>query len=247
MTILTYHRIVPIDKNTEKMNLCVSPSSFYKQISFLLDKKFKIVFLDEYREILLTGGGIKKVAAITFDDGTVDLYNNALPVIEKLKIPVTFFISTNPIQNLPLKTKILREPKNYLNKEQIQEIHNRGICVASHGKSHAHLAKCSIDDAKDEIQASKKILEDIIGAEVKWFCYPYGNFNKDTIKIVQEAGYIGACSVIRDNQNSKEDLFYLKRVMVMQDTSLFKFRYFFSSLYHLIHSTKNKKRWKELR
>ncbi len=247
MTILTYHRIINPESKFAKSNLCVSPENFERQILFLLNNDFKILSLNNYADKLKKSESLKKCVSITFDDGTTDLYDNAVPIIEKFKIPVVFFVSTNPFYNKPLKTKFEPEPNNYMTSAQIKDASNRGIIIASHGKSHSHLAKIPAGDAEKEIFDSKKILEEIISTKVEWFCYPYGSVNKNIISIVKNAGYKGACSVIRDNRNSLKYLFFLKRVMIMNDTSIKHFKYLFSNIYHIIHRIKNYNRWKDLK
>jgi len=243
MTILTYHRIIKADKDLPHKNLCVSPESFSSHIELLLKLRYNIISLDKYHEFLINDLSLKNNVVLTFDDGTVDLYKNAFPIIKKFQIPATFFVSTNPLQNLPLKSKVHPESDKYLNKSQILELHKGGIQIGSHSRSHRRLSRMPIDTARDEISVSKKILEDILGCEVKWFCYPYGDWNPLLVEIVKNEGYSGACSVIRDNQNTKDYIYFLKRVMVMEDTNYLRFRYFFTPFYHYLHKWKNKKRW----
>lgn len=44
-------------------------------------------------------------------------------------------------------------------------------------------------DAFYEIRDNKEWLEDITGKDIDWFCYPRGRYNKETIELVEEAGF----------------------------------------------------------
>lgn len=216
---------------------------FEEQISFLTSSGFRIVSLDEYREMLLKKEPIKKRVVLTFDDGTRDFFEYAAPIIEKNRVKSVVFVSSNPLQNLSLGANYLPDPENYMTPNMLIDLRKSGIEIGSHGKSHIKIGKCAPEIAKSEIEDSKKIIEDKIGEKINWFCYPYGSFDLEKAEMARAAGYSGACSVIRDNRNSAKYLFYLKRIMVMRTTSTRKFQYYFSELYHIIHSIKNKKRW----
>lgn len=233
-TILTYHHIA--EPLGEKEGLYVSPSEFAEQMDFLRRKGFSVVSLDDIREHLLGRKSLTQPAvAITFDDGFSDVYENAFPVLKQNGFTSTVFLIVNRVkENKP----------GYLNLNQIKEMMRDGICFGSHTLTHPHLARLPDGEQTREIEDSKKELQEMLGISVDWFSYPYGNFNRTTIKKVEQAGYKGAVSAIRDNRVKQRELFYLPRVMVMPGISIKKFNYYFSYLYHLVHWWKNRRRWR---
>ncbi len=84
--VLCYHRINILEQDINK--LAVTPINFEQHILWL-KKNFEIVrFEEEWK-------GIERDAvAITFDDGYMDFYQNALPILEQYHIPATVFIAT---------------------------------------------------------------------------------------------------------------------------------------------------------
>jgi len=65
-------------------------------------------------------------------------------------------------------------------------------------------------------------LEEIIGREVTSFCYPFGMkgyYNKKTIRLVKEAGYKCADSLIAGLNTKNTDRFNLRRMGVAPDIS----------------------------
>jgi peptidoglycan/xylan/chitin deacetylase (PgdA/CDA1 family) len=92
--VLMYHRV---DRNAiDPWNLTVSPENFEGHLQFL--KKTGLVkSLDGMKKDFLTGNKLKPAVVITFDDGYVDNYLNAKPLLEKYNLPATFFISNKHI------------------------------------------------------------------------------------------------------------------------------------------------------
>lgn len=84
--VLYYHRIN--SPETDINLLSVSQSQFAQQMKFLKKNYIMLRFEDDWS--LLDGPG----AVITFDDGYLDNYENALPILEELEIPATIFVST---------------------------------------------------------------------------------------------------------------------------------------------------------
>ncbi|WP_019878764.1 polysaccharide deacetylase family protein [Succinispira mobilis] len=89
--VLLYHRVNNL--NSDIHQLAVTPEKFYLQMKFLKDN-YTIVNFEDVGKIRN-----KRCVAITFDDGYMDNYLNALPILEELKIPATIFISTDMIAN----------------------------------------------------------------------------------------------------------------------------------------------------
>ncbi|MFH0794036.1 MAG: polysaccharide deacetylase family protein, partial [bacterium] len=116
--------------------------------------------------------------------------------------------------------------------------------IGSHTVTHRLLARLPSEEARNELSKSRAALEDIIGAPIRWLCYPRGNLSHAVAKMAAEEGYVGACSAIRGNRPRARQLYWLPRVMVMRDMSPARLRYALSWGYELIHRWKNRRRWK---
>ena len=243
-TILTYHHIGDVPADYPERNLCVSPAHFDAQMGFLHRKGWSVVSLDMVRRELL--GEIRLPAhavAITFDDGTRSVLMHAIPILKRYGFSATVFVVTNQVQAQSGGTAP-HDQFAPLTRDELMMLSREGLTIGSHSQTHRRLTELSADECEQEVAGSKRSLECILGEPVHWFSYPYGSFNFQIIESVRRAGYHGAASVIRDNRNSAKHLFCLQRVMVMQDTTLTRFRYYFSQLYHYIHKCKNQRRWK---
>ncbi|MBI4232785.1 polysaccharide deacetylase family protein [Candidatus Peregrinibacteria bacterium] len=89
--ILLYHRV--IDLKTDPYLLAVSPKRFSEQISYLKNH-YHIISLDQLITSLQQGIFPQNSLVITFDDGYLDNYTYAKPILEQLQVPATIFVST---------------------------------------------------------------------------------------------------------------------------------------------------------
>jgi len=93
--VLAYHRVTA----DAELQDCAYPamhvacSTFESQLRSV-SKLYRIIPLQELKEILLQGKPLREpVAIVTFDDGYADNFKNAFPVLQKLNVPATFFLS----------------------------------------------------------------------------------------------------------------------------------------------------------
>ena len=78
---------------------------------------------------------------------------------------------------------------------QIKEWLAAGHQIGSHTLTHPCLTRLPPAQAREEITASRKKLEDLFGVAIRHFCYPYGDRDERTCDLVMEAGYRTACTV----------------------------------------------------
>ncbi len=92
--ILMYHRVLPPEAGPILDDgICVTPELFEENLVFL-KRHFEIVSL---KDILGVGRRIKRPCVITFDDGWLDTYRVAFPILRRLQIPATVFLPTGMI------------------------------------------------------------------------------------------------------------------------------------------------------
>lgn len=92
--ILMYHRVA--EATCDPWKLAVTPERFAEQIE-TLQRRRTVVPLDWLVDKLAIGQTPQKTVAITFDDGYVDVFRNARPVLERLGAPATAYLTTGVI------------------------------------------------------------------------------------------------------------------------------------------------------
>ena len=96
--VLAYHRVVDdfdAASKTEMPSLLISTAMFERHID-LIGRRFRFVGLDEVGEAARNGTSFDEpVAAVTFDDGYQDVFDNALPILKRKGIPAAAFVVTD--------------------------------------------------------------------------------------------------------------------------------------------------------
>ena len=75
------------------------------------------------------------------------------------------------------------------NPEMLLKLKSEGHEIGNHGHRHLDYAKLSYEENLEQIKTSKKIIEDIIKDETKFFQAPAGSFGEGTMKAANELGY----------------------------------------------------------
>lgn len=152
---------------------------------------------------------------LTFDDGTLDFAQNALPVLEETGHCATLFIVTGQIGGTrdwkawkAASSGELLDPVPLMDGDQLRELHRQGFVLGSHTVTHAPLPALSKEDARRELAESKVALEELTDEPVEWFAYPYVAQSSKTRLLVKEAGYRGACG----GYNGAHSRYYMNRI-----------------------------------
>jgi peptidoglycan/xylan/chitin deacetylase (PgdA/CDA1 family) len=217
---LTYHRLGQAAQGALDPFLCTRTDDFDVQLKALADAGYRTVSLDE----LVSG---KECAgpriAITFDDGFVSALREGLPVLARHNARAIQFIVAGLVgkQNeWDIEKRDVAEP--LMSEAQIKEWLAAGHQIGSHSVKHRNLKKLSLAEAREEIFASKKLLEDQFGVAVKHFCYPFGGWNPAVRDLVIEAGYTTASTVVFGVNPPDCDRFTLRRIMPYSSSNLLR-------------------------
>lgn len=89
VVVLIYHRVMVLSADPHR--LAVSPENFRAQMEYLKENFRLVLFDEEWSKVQ------EPAVAVTFDDGYADNYLHALPILEEVGIPATFFISTGTL------------------------------------------------------------------------------------------------------------------------------------------------------
>jgi len=213
-----YHRVVPNVTHADPFGNCITVRAFESHLSWLRRLGYKSVSLDlvaALAEDPERGVAVPRRAfAITFDDGYRDNHDHAWPILANYGFVATIFVVSSAIGGDNGFDR-LNTPESVpmLSATQIQEMHRGGVSFGSHTRSHPHdLVGLPPQTAEDEIQHSRREIEDIVQAPVHHFSYPYTRVHPRLEKQVREGGYRSACAGVGTSFKQ----FRLSRVFVSQ-------------------------------
>ncbi len=221
--ILMYHKVNP-DPRTGGLGLRVPPEKFARQMEYLASHGFHTVSLTDVVDHFQSGKPLPpRPVVITFDDGYLDNYTYAFPILKKYGFTATVFVVAHTVG----KTNIFDAGRQPVNKmagwRELKEMADYGITIGSHTLDHPNLTRLSLAEARHQIKESKALLEAHLGRPVEVFSYPYGKYNHELARVVRESGYRAAVTTGQGLAGSRDDPFTLKRVRVMGSYDLHKF------------------------
>ena len=121
-------------------------------------------------------------------------------------------------QRASIAEDVQREHRS-LTWEQIERLHDAGITIGSHTRTHAILPNEEIDTVWNELRASREILEQRLGAPVHHFAYPCGQFDARTVQAVERAGYSFAYTICR-HRDGRSPNFTIPRTVLWENSCL---------------------------
>lgn len=244
--ILMYHKVpnTPIDS---PHRIFVTRKNFKKHLKYLqLFQRTPICFQDYFsirNGTVKTDKLPKRPIVITFDDGYLDNYENALPLLETRGWKATLFALSdrNQTENFWDKEEKGKVTSKLMNSEQLQHLQSKEWEIGVHTFSHSHLPSLSKDDLKREVVDGKIALEKELNSIVIGFAYPYGDFGIREEMMVRKAGYSYAVSTDTGELHLEDNLFRIFRVNVFPEENLFSFWKKTSSWYRAYYFRKRGK------
>ena len=218
--VLMYHKIGRRPPRVKLKGLYVSPDRFARQLRELKEAGFATTGLGG---VTAPAPGGRKALALTFDDGYRNVLENAAgPMAEHgfhgIQFLVTNFLGR--VNEWDVRAGETAEP--LMDEVQVRDWMGAGHEIGSHSLSHPRLTRLSVRDAREEIGASKKKLEDLFGRKIRHFCYPYGDWNEAVRELVVEAGYETASSTRFGVNTPETSPYMLCRIMVRHPTRSLK-------------------------
>ncbi|NNJ10807.1 polysaccharide deacetylase family protein [Chloroflexales bacterium ZM16-3] len=207
--ILMYHYVRSVDAAADPLGygLSVTPAQFAAQLDWLRRSGYDTVQMSALAACIRGESPCPaRAVALTFDDGYMDAYTDALPLLQQYGDTATFYIVSGFVGH-----------DAYMGWDEIRALRDAGMEIGAHSISHIDLTTLSYYENVDQIARSGSEIAAEIGAPVRSFCYPAGQFNADIAKITSDAGYTSATTTIQEGP--QDDLFALPRIRVYGDMS----------------------------
>lgn len=198
--VLAYHRI----GDTEG-HLTIRPEKFEEDLIRLGEMGYETISLDTFRKFLIDSNCEMplKPIIITFDDGYLDNYLNAFPLLRKYGMTASFYIITSLVGE-----------EDRLAVGHIREMAANGMSIGSHTVSHRSLGEMGPEEATSELVLSRAYLEGMLQKPVEFVAYPKGSYNGATGPLAFSAGYCGGFSIQPGTCTRNTNPFLLRRIPV---------------------------------
>ncbi len=234
-------RRIPLTRIVIFHDISLTITKKFEAHLLFLKKRTNVISFDDFLSGKLSTEKINVI--ITFDDGYKSWVSHAIPLLEMLELPATFFVSSGFINlqgneeaefkktKLFLKSPVINDAR-CLNNEDIKMISDKGFTIGGHTVHHCDLSKL-VDEEKIgfEIGQDKIALENIINKKIDYFSYPFGSYKNPQVnlsEILLKSGYKGAVTTVTGNNSIDSDPYLLCREITpaWMNRQVFKARIF---------------------
>src|SRR5690606_27650269 len=215
--VLLYHSI---GSNASRPS--VKMSAFRQQLAWLREHDVEVIRLSQLLDFMEGKLRLPRHAAvITIDDGELNGYEVAYPILKEQGLPFALGIATRTIDQ--------HRSRGALNWDQIREMVNSGLCeVASHSVTHRAMTSLPDEVALRELERSRAKLEQILGLRPEAFFYPLGDHDRRIRRLTRQSGYRAAFVAQGGPTTLSTPRYWIRRYDVKPHTPLRIFRSFFN-------------------
>ncbi|WP_371371348.1 polysaccharide deacetylase family protein [Sporomusa aerivorans] len=206
--VLNYHKVDALHHA-----LSIPSEEFEEQMAYLSRNGFTTITPDALMAYLNHGKALpEKPILITFDDGYLDNFTNAYPIMKKYGFTATIF----------LVTSLVGHDERFMTWDQVRMMQQDGFVFGSHTVSHTPLTKLSREQAMDELVNSRKEIEQQLGSKPKYFAYPTGAYNLPVEELVKQAGYRAAFTIRYGQAGTESNPYALERIPIFKGQQTFR-------------------------
>jgi peptidoglycan/xylan/chitin deacetylase (PgdA/CDA1 family) len=163
---------------------------------------------------------------ITFDDGSRDCLEHAVPALLAHGFTATFFIVGGLVGSttrwLPAEVGFELPTADW---PTLRDAERDGMRCEAHSVSHPRLARVGDDEARDELVRGRALLEEGLGHAVRHLAYPFGSNSPRTRELTREAGYLTACTTHEALATPRDELLALPRVPIVGTEGMREYRH----------------------
>ncbi len=243
--ILMYHRVnddLPPDE------LVVSTRRFRAQMQYLAEH-YDVIGIEDLVDLYSSNKfpvpSKRKKVVITFDDGFLDNFENAYPILKEFRLPATIFLATGLIGTDKKMARYQDRPnRDMMRWDEVQTMRKDRITFGAHTVTHPKLSQLNYEEQKQEIGKSIDTLHAQLKSELSRniFCYPYGDYNSDTLAVMKELGVKVAPTVKPGINHQHVNPIELKRTLINGRDTMHDFKLKLSGAFDWLHEQIQKRK-----
>ncbi|WP_079914537.1 polysaccharide deacetylase family protein [Paenibacillus sp. 32352] len=223
VAVLAYHHL----SHDEQSNVTITPQLFREQLSFLRQKGYHFITLDQFKQFIEGGSVPNKAVLVTFDDGYESFYTYGYPILKELGIPAVNFVVT----------KDLHHPKRphlpSLSQEEIRtmaletkdidfQCHSHDMHAKMNGRPHLTSLLHREGAAETPEEYRQRVLKDtnacirnlyeLHSEPVDSYAYPFGMYHQEATDLIRQAGIKYAFTVASHMAIRADDPMQIPRI-----------------------------------
>lgn len=203
--VLLYHHIDNVSGQWH-----VTPVKFEKELKWLSSNGYHTISLEAYlNERHSNREWSEKIIILTFDDGNLDNYTYAFPLLKQYGMTGTFFIASELIDR-----------SGYMTWGQVLELQRANMEIGAHTLHHVFLTRLSNIRAFVEIFGSRISLMLHLRTPILVFAYPYNDHSSRIVELARLAGFQGAVIVSPHTGDQVNDPFQVPRITILSGERL---------------------------
>ena len=182
--VLNYHQV----NDTEQNSMTITTEQFAAQMQYLHDAGYTPITIADMLAAWDDNAPLpKKPVIITFDDGYMDNYRHAFPILQQHNFKATIFVVTDYINTYP----------NYLTWDDAYVMQQSGLIeFESHTLSHQDLTKTkSEENIRWQLSGARQALAWHLKKDSRFLAYPGGVCDKRSMQLTEDIGYKAAFTV----------------------------------------------------
>lgn len=165
VVVLLYHRV----GRRSALEVDLPVKLFEEQVALLAEQAWTCPIDVALEHLAASAASERDPVVVTFDDGTADWADVAVPVLERHRIPATLYVATDfveasrefPSGGAPVSWRALGDA-----------VSTGLVTIGSHTHTHALLDRVPPEQARAELDRSKQLIEDRLGVACEHFAYP---------------------------------------------------------------------------
>jgi glycosyltransferase involved in cell wall biosynthesis len=163
-----------------------------------------------------------RTIAITVDDGYADNLSVAMPILSRYGFAPTVFVVTAEESNTWDRAAPLRD-RPLMSDTEVRALAAEGAAIGAHTRTHADLRVVHGSERRDEIEGSKRDLEQRLDRPVTLFAYPFGAIDDEVALAAEAAEFEAACMASPGTNGPRTPKMWLRRIEIRGTYSLPRF------------------------
>jgi peptidoglycan/xylan/chitin deacetylase (PgdA/CDA1 family) len=163
---------------------------FARQLRWLERRGYNVITLGEYEALRAVHQfPPARSVVITIDDAYAETGTVVAEALDRRGMRATLFALSSGTKSANASVDDALAGRVVLDSRALAALPGHLFEIGSHSRSHLRLTQLDATAVRDEIEGSKRELEEALGREIDLFAYPYGDADPEVWRLVERAGY----------------------------------------------------------